>query len=265
MIRGLQMVISGKDLKTRIDERIRINEAAVAALDARLLERAGDAPFDVRLEDGLKTLEEVTADRDRLRDRVTQLTMMRDGIAEAQSYTLNRRDLRAADLISHDGRHRASDDSESWVDAAPRAPVQGLKLTFSGIELRTLLEARCEVHLQRAVHWRNERERTPEDATEDEPLFPDHMCENEAEECEWRADVLGFIRDHIDVDETYRLGQADLAFGDLLPEKPGWMQQSEYEERTGMAFSLGRIAKRFERLGPWDFCPQPGDAVRDGE
>jgi hypothetical protein len=36
----------------------------------------------------------------------------------------------------------------------------------------------------------------------------------------------------------------DLEFGEVLPEKPGWMQQQEYEERTGVAFHLERIAKK---------------------
>jgi hypothetical protein len=38
-------------------------------------------------------------------------------------------------------------------------------------------------------------------------------------------------RDHIDVSETYRLGEED-SFGELLPDKPGWLEQDEYEERT---------------------------------
>ena len=42
---------------------------------------------------------------------------------------------------------------------------------------------------------------------------------------------MTFIRDHICPSETYRLNEKDLAFGELLREKPGWMQQDEY--RTG--------------------------------
>ena len=34
----------------------------------------------------------------------------------------------------------------------------------------------------------------PEEQTEDEPLLPEHICENEAERHEWRAAVLEFIR-----------------------------------------------------------------------
>jgi len=56
--------------------------------------------------------------------------------------------------------------------------------------------------------------------------------------------VLGFIRDHIDLAEAYRLGEADLAFSELLAEKPAWLEQEEYEERTGVGFHLERLAKR---------------------
>jgi hypothetical protein len=103
--------------------------------------------------------------------------------------------------------------------------IDGLKLTITGEELRSLIEHRIDSHEQSADRWRRERERTPEQETEEEPLLPDHMCANEAERHEWRAEVLDFIRDHIDVGETYRLGDADLMFGELLPDKPGWLEQ----------------------------------------
>jgi hypothetical protein len=50
------------------------------------------------------------------------------------------------------------------------------------------------------------------------------------------------------------VGEADLAFGELLPEKPGWMEQDEYEERTGVAFHLERLTKRVGELMPRDFA-----------
>jgi hypothetical protein len=53
----------------------------------------------------------------------------------------------------------------------------------------------------------------PRNKTEDEPLLPEHICENEAERYEWRAAVLEFIRDRIESAEIYRLGEADLRFG----------------------------------------------------
>jgi hypothetical protein len=95
--------------------------------------------------------------------------------------------------------------------------IDGLKLTITGEELRSLLERRIDDHLRTADGWKREQERTPEQATDDEPLLPDHMCANEAERHEWRAEVLEFLRDHIDAKETYRLGEDDLAFGELLP------------------------------------------------
>ena len=99
-------------------------------------------------------------------------------------------------------------------------------------------------HLRRADRWKRKQARAPEEQTEDEPLLPEHICANEAERHAWRVEVLGFIRDHIDLAEAYRLGEADLAFSELLPEKPAWLEQEEYEERTGVGFHLERLAKR---------------------
>ena len=90
----------------------------------------------------------------------------------------------------------------------------------------------------------------PEQQTADEPLLPDEMCANEAERHTWRADVLGFIHDHIESAEVYRLGEADLAFAELLPEKPHWMEQEEYEERTSIGFHLERLTKKVGALMP---------------
>ena len=98
--------------------------------------------------------------------------------------------------------------------------IDGLKLMVTGEELQTLLAQRMEQHERCAERWRRERERSPEEQTDEQPVLPEHMCACEAERHEWRVDVLGFIRDHIDASEVYRLGEADLAFGELLPEEP---------------------------------------------
>jgi hypothetical protein len=106
--------------------------------------------------------------------------------------------------------------------------IDGLKLTFSGGELRKLFDERIDDNQQRAERWTHEKSRTSEDETEDAPLLPEHMCANEAERHTWRAEVLEFIRDHVEPAETYRLTAADLEFGELLPSKPGWLEQEEY-------------------------------------
>ena len=95
------------------------------------------------------------------------------------------------------------------------------------------------------------------------------MCEHETERHEWRADVLDFIRNHVEAEENYRLGAVDLEFGELLPAKPGTIEQAEYEERTAVGFNLERLTKRLGEL-PWSgFCaprsatyePTPGYTV----
>lgn len=121
--------------------------------------------------------------------------------------------------------------------------IDGLKLTFSGTELRTLLDVRIQKHVQRAEWWRREETRTEEDASEDAPLLPSQMCENEAERHAWRSSVLAFIRDHVEAGETYRLDAAALEFGELLPAMPGWLAQDEYEKQTAVGFGLERLTK----------------------
>jgi hypothetical protein len=132
--------------------------------------------------------------------------------------------------------------------------IEGLKLTFSGEELRKVLEERIDYHDRCADRWRREQTRTKEDETEDAPLLPDHMCEHEEEEHMWRSEVLGFIREHIEPQETYRVGAADAEFGELLPIKPGSVAQAEYEERTRGGFHLEQISKRLRELATGGLC-----------
>ncbi len=124
--------------------------------------------------------------------------------------------------------------------------IDGLKLTFSGGELRTLLKERIAGHEQRAARWIQEKARTSE--PEDTPLLPDHICAHEAERHAWRAEALQFIHDHVETAETYRLSASDLELGELLPPKPGELEQEEYEERTGVSFMLERVTKAVDRL-----------------
>jgi hypothetical protein len=127
--------------------------------------------------------------------------------------------------------------------------IEGLMLTMTGDELQRLLDTRVEEHRQSAARWKRQLARRPDQQTAEEPLLPEHMCENEAERFEWRAEVLEFLRDHIDPSEVYRLGQSDLAFGELLPPKPGSLEQEEYEERNRVGFELERLTKRVGPVG----------------
>jgi hypothetical protein len=75
------------------------------------------------------------------------------------------------------------------------------------------------------------------------------------------ARVLGFIREHIDPSEVYRLGKADLAFGELLPDKPEWLERAEYEERTNVGFHLERLTKRLGELPSAAFAAATGQVI----
>ncbi len=147
MIRGLQITIRGSELSDRIAERIRMHEVTISALDARIDQRAGDQVFDVRAEDGFKTLGELETERLQYRDRVCCLTLLRDNVAREEIYALDKRDLRLAELIS-----------------------------------------------------------------------------------------------------------TDLAFAELLPAKPGWLEQDEYEERNRVGFQLERLTKEVGALTPSVFA-----------
>ena len=128
--------------------------------------------------------------------------------------------------------------------------IDGLRLTISGEELRRLFEHRIEHHERCVKHWKREQARTPEEQTEDEPLLPEQICGHEAAHHEWRADVLRFIRDHVEDAEVFRLAESDLLFGELLPEKPWAIEQEEYEERMSIGFNLERLTKTVGEVFP---------------
>jgi hypothetical protein len=98
--------------------------------------------------------------------------------------------------------------------------IDGLKVTLTGDELLRRLDERITAHRASAEHWDREAARTADDQNPDVVLLPTHICENEAERHEWRAEVLEFVREHLDQSETYRLGEADLEFAELLPPEP---------------------------------------------
>jgi hypothetical protein len=248
MIRGLQITIRGEELTRRVAERIRAREDAIGLLDARIEQRAGDGVFDVRPEDNFKTLGELEKERQDHRDTLLRLTLLRNGLDDEQRYSLTVADLRLADLISADVADATVIASGAPDDRRNDSPIDGLKLTIPGDEVRTLLDVRIADHRRRVAWWKRELARTPEEQTDEEPLLPDHICQNEAERHEWRVDVLAFIRDHIESTGTYRVGEADLTFAELLPEKPGSLEQVEYKERTSVGFNLERLAKRVDAL-----------------
>jgi hypothetical protein len=234
MIRGLVITIPAEDLASRIGERIRAHETERLALQERVSRREGDMPYDIRVGDGLETFGELQSRLAFHSARVRQLDLIRTHLIVGETYTLNLADLRGADLIAADA---GADEelSTDFVVESPRAAlgtssearaIQGLTLTMTGAELRERLTDRISSHRECARRWKREEARTPE------------------ERQEWRAKVLRFIHDHIESAETYRLGEADLAFGELLPAKPGWLEQDEYEERTAVGFQLERLVKR---------------------
>ena len=241
MIRGVEITIRGEELIRKIDERIRVREEAIAALDARIERRAGDLPFDIRADD-LHTVPELETERQVHRDTVLRVTLIRNGLRPEERYAVSVADLRLADVVSFD-KDDGTRSGSGWDRRRDDHIIDGLKLTISGEQLRGIIDERIAEHRGQAEWWTHERERTAEEQTEEAPLLPDHMCEHEAERHGWRAEALAFLRDHLDSTKTYRIGEADLAFADLLPTKPGSLEQEEYEQRMSIAFSLDRLTK----------------------
>ena len=252
MIRGLEIRMAGEDLAGRIAERVQAHETEKMALEERIRRREGDMPYDIRVGDGLETLGELQSRRAFHAERATQLDLIRTHLIGDETYTLNLADLRGVDLLAPDisgGEEAQAGFTVERLRPALGSPseartIQGLTLTMPGVELQDLLKDGIRSHRDSERRWKREQARTSAEETEDEPLLPSHICENEAERHEWRAEVLGFIHNHIEPAETYRLGEADLAFGELLPAKPGWLEQDEYEERTAVGLHLARLVKQ---------------------
>jgi hypothetical protein len=123
--------------------------------------------------------------------------------------------------------------------------IDGLKVLVPGHELKKMLEGRVRHHLARAAHWKREEQRLPEEATKDELLLPEHICANEAASHRWRADVLSFFRDRIDVADSYRLGEEDLEFAGLLPERPNLVGPVDDDDDVGASHAVDQ-----DRLTP---------------
>ena len=121
--------------------------------------------------------------------------------------------------------------------------IEGLKLTMTGEELRNRLDERVRHHEAVIEHYKREAKRKPDPKDEYDFVLPEHMCEYEQELHQWRAETLAYIREHVEGGEVYRLGPADLEFGEILPQKPGIVEQDEFERENSIGFSMERIAK----------------------
>ena len=121
--------------------------------------------------------------------------------------------------------------------------IEGLKLTMTGEELRKRLDERVKDHEHAVEHYKREAKREPDPKDEFDFVLPEHMCEYEQEFHAWRAEALAYIREHVEGGEVYRLGPADLEFGEILPAKPGIVEQDEFESENRLGFSMERIAK----------------------
>jgi hypothetical protein len=131
---------------------------------------------------------------------------------------------------------------DAIVVVEERTMIDGLKLTMTGEELRKRLDERVKRHERLVAWYKREATREPDPANAEDCVLPEHMCEYEEEFHDWRAQALAYIREHIEGGEVYRLSEADLAFGEILPEKPGMVEQDDYEREGRVGSSLERMA-----------------------
>ena len=127
--------------------------------------------------------------------------------------------------------------------------IDGLRLTFTGEELRQRLQERVEDHERSPAWYRKEATREPDPKDAYDFCLPEHQCEYGEQLHGWRAAVLDYIREHIEGGEVYRLGPADLEFGEILPEAPPLVKHAQADDQSRIGFSLERIAKKFDRSG----------------
>ena len=97
--------------------------------------------------------------------------------------------------------------------------IEGLKLTMTGVQLRSNLEVRIRFH-QSGIRRMTKQLKAPGSSAE--CPYPEHLLQSEIARAERQIEVLTFIRDYIVADEVYRLGEFDLRFADLLPEEDPW-------------------------------------------
>jgi hypothetical protein len=94
--------------------------------------------------------------------------------------------------------------------------IDGLKLTMTGEQLVAKLNERIEHYEESA---RDHRRMLEDVQSEEEQRVRHYALETEVTRNERRIEALTLIRDHIVLDEVYRLGEYDLKFADLLPDE----------------------------------------------
>ena len=95
-----------------------------------------------------------------------------------------------------------------------------------------------------AKHWRREAGQRSRTKPKTSRCCPNTSVRTKPSDSSGAPTCWSFFSDHLEPLEHYRLSESDLAFGELLPPKPGWLEQDEDEERTRVGFGLERVARR---------------------
>jgi hypothetical protein len=132
-----------------------------------------------------------------------------------------RRKTRSATAVVQQAATRAS--------TRPSEIVQGIKLQVTGRELVVRLGERIKWHRERGdaliVQMKRLQEVEREAAGELVTMLgryesPRTLLEKRLREHQERASFLMFLRDHVNVADTYRLDSTDLRMTEILPNQP---------------------------------------------
>jgi hypothetical protein len=124
---------------------------------------------------------------------------------------------------------RSKESQRTPVPARPPDIVQGLRLHVSGKELAVRLGERIRWHRQRGDLLIEHMKRLTEverDATDELAkaltayTSPRLVMEKELRDHQERAAFLAFLRDHLSLEDVYRLDSSDLKIAEILPDKP---------------------------------------------
>jgi hypothetical protein len=94
--------------------------------------------------------------------------------------------------------------------------IEGLKVTVSGAELKSLCEVRAGFHEERVKFYNEQRDALPE-MDEDVPEFanvskaPQQMMSDRIKAHKGEAEEMWFFSKHLVQEEQYLLGREDLA------------------------------------------------------
>ena len=170
-------------------------------------ERSADGRLP-RVEDVRTTPEEWTVIVDRMR-RLHGMPLTRDEMDRVL------KELATTQLLTPDEQARVAYLS-LWHNAQQReVPAGKEEERLFATCVRCHSAGKINSYRMTPGHWAKLRDEPP---SEEGVCIPEHLVQHGIERAHDQVETLTFLRDHIIETETYRLGEYDLRFADLLPD-----------------------------------------------